>query len=120
MKYLKIISLVVVAYIITALLYGEFWSFTSNFGSIWINLWFPYILGLGLLLGFISIYSKNIIKIGLLLFSLLFLLLLIDSPQNLKFHSIIVYFLLIHLFLMIVLKTEFVSTKIDSLKTKKQ
>jgi hypothetical protein len=31
-----------------------------------------------------------------------------------------VYFLLIHLFLMIVLKTEFVSTKIDSLKTKKQ
>ena len=90
-------------------MYGEFWFFTSNFGSIWINLWFPYVIGLGLLLGFISIYSKNIIKIGLLLVSLLSLLLLIDSPQNLKFHSIIVYFVLVHLFLVIAIKTKFLT-----------
>lgn len=91
MNFLKIIAPPLISYLIIALFINSFLSFNLNFGTLWINIKYYFIISLGMLL--MMLLKDNLkFKITLFIFSFAYLLLtIIDSFDNLISNSLIMY-----------------------------
>lgn len=100
MNSLKIILPCIIGYLITGLMIKFFLSLNLNIGSLWINIKYYFVIPLGILLMILLKKQKILNVITLILCVSYLLLIIIDSFDNYKNNSLIIYILIINIYLL--------------------
>lgn len=107
MRYLKIVTICITSYFIVALINNDFLSFSENFGSIWLNVKYFYMFPIGILLLLIFNNFNKLSRIFSFIFGFILFLVLIDSPNSLKYHELSLFIFLNSLFFQFSLSIKF-------------
>lgn len=108
MKYLKIILISILGYIIVSLLNDNHLYLTENIGSLWLNIKYFYILIIGFIFGVLFLKFNNLSKFSCYLFGLLIIIILINSPNDIFIHEITLYLFLVSVFFLSILKFKLI------------
>lgn len=111
MKIFKILVPTIIAFFVTGLIANEFYTFSLNFGSLWININMLYSCFTGIFLSYIIINSKFLLLrilhvFFLILFTIILILSLIDSIYNYLSNTLLIFGLILLVTLIFLKKYE--------------